>query len=110
MISIYHLRGTLAQMGLTSLLSFLDIERRTGVCTIWIRKRVIKLYLREGRLIDVERDERPADPHALLPGLIDLDRGEFEVAFRPVEREDRIGMTTTVLLLELTQRKDESDG
>ena len=110
LVSIYHLRGTLAQMGLTSLLSFLDLERRTGVCTLLIRKRTIKLYIRHGRLIDVERDGVAADPHALLPGLLELEQGEFEIAFRPVERRDRLGVSTTALLLEMAQRKDESHG
>lgn len=109
-VSIYHLRGTLAQMGLTSLLSFLDLERRTGVCTLYIRKRVIRLFLRHGRLIDVERDGRPADPYVLLPGLLELDQGEFEIAFRPVARKDRLGVSTTALLLEIAQRRDESNG
>lgn len=110
LVSIYHLRGTLAQMGLSSLLTFLDMERRSGVCTLHIRKRTIKLYIRNGRLIDVERDNLPADPHALLPGLLELDQGEFEIAFRPVDRRDRLGVSTMTLLLEIAQRKDERHG
>ncbi len=110
LISVYHLRGTLAQMSLTSLLSFLDLERRSGVLSLNIRKRRIQIFMRNGAVVDVERDGKSVDPHALLPGLLELDRGEFEIAFRPVEREDRVDTSTTGLLLELAKRKDESQG
>lgn len=110
LVSIYHLRGTLDQMNLTSLLSFLELERRTGVCSIWIRTQRIRLYVRDGQLIDLERDGRAADPYVLLPALMELEQGEFEVAFRPVKREDRLGVSTTGLLLELARPEDESDG
>ncbi len=107
LISVYHLCGTLAQRGLSSLLGFLDLERRSGVVSLTIRRRKIQLFIRNGRLIDVERDGRTTDPHALLPGLMELDQGEFEIAFRPVKRKDRLGVSTTALLLELAQRSDE---
>lgn len=101
-----HLRGTLDQVGLTSLLSFLELERRSCCLSVHQDHRSVGILVRQGQVIDVQAPGQHP-PRELLEELLFAGQGEFELAFQDVEGPDRLGVTTTTLLLEAACRHDE---
>lgn len=102
-----HLKGTLAQISLWSLLGFLETERRTGV--LWLRWGANRgeIYLHDGQVVDVSSSYREALPRDQVAHLLDWLDGEFKMQFVDVDREDRLGVSTTALLMDLAKEKDE---
>ncbi len=104
-----HMRGTLEQINLPSLLAFLDRERRSAtVCLNGQATGEVRLYLCKGRLVDisglegggVEKEQRR------LYQLLKLESGDFELSFTPVNRDDRFGISTPALLLDMAASTD----
>ena len=102
-----HMRGMLGQVGLASLLSFLEIERRSCHLTVGGSESPVTLLVRDGDIIDVQAPDG-AEPRDVLDELLDREQGDFEVVFQPVEGEDRLGVSTTTLLLDAARRSDEA--
>ncbi len=105
---VRHLQGALNQIPLPSLLSFLEFERRTGQLTVVHDEKTAKLFLREGRVVDLQTDPPARSPLEGIAEMMDWSNGTFEIVFQSVDVEDRIGVSTTALLLELAQKKDEA--
>lgn len=103
-----HLGGELAHIGLPSVLSLAGIERMTGVVQLARGPVTVRLYLRDGDVVDVV-DEGDADtaPREVLAELLRWDEGTFSVLLESVDRPDRIGVPTTALLLDLAREHDE---
>lgn len=96
--------GSLADMGVVDLVQTFEIGRKTG--TIDIRgERHGVIYFREGRVIDAELGRLQGE-NAFYRMLNTFD-GEFEVAFAPVDRAERIEVSTQGLLMEGMRRLDE---
>jgi DNA-binding response OmpR family regulator len=133
-LSSPSLRGDLAQMGLSSLLVLIELERKTGQLTLHSaveatidtsidlaihggaesvadpRAAVIGVVLvRDGRIVHA-RLENLADPvdAECVYHLLTWPAGDFEFTACLVEGEDRIGASTTALLIEAARRLDES--
>ncbi len=102
-----HMRGMLGQVGLASLLSFLEIERRSCHLTVGENEAAVTLVMRDGGIIDL-RSATDRPPREVLDELLDREQGDFEVIFQPVEGEDRLGVSTTSLLLDAARRRDEA--
>ena len=102
------LRGRLEQFALATVLTFLDLERRSGELTLFSKEAVGRVWLRQGRVIRARiegsrRTRRPA-----LYDLISWAEGRF--AFRQTDVEevaDEIGASTTMILLDAARRADE---
>jgi hypothetical protein len=101
-----HLTGLLSRIPLTTLCSLIELERLSGDLTIRRGTSTSKLFLREGRFVDVE--PYTADPRAELGKLLECRDGTFELDVAPVERADRIGTSMTQLLLDLACAADEA--
>ena len=65
------------------------------------------LFVREGRILDVE-SEIPGSSKQALGNLLGWSDGVFEFQFQKVERDDAIGQPTAVLLLDLARQSDEA--
>ena len=101
-----HMRGMLGQVGMASLLSFLEIERRSCHLMVGEPDSRVTLLVQNGNVIDVQSpDRRP--PRAVLDELLDREQGDFEVVFQSVDGEDVLGVSTTALLLDAARRRDE---
>ncbi len=103
------LRGSLAHVSLTTLLSFLEIERRTGILLLVRPDAVATLYLRDGAAIRVDL---PEELDHLLAGdrvrcLLSWNEGRFELADAMIHDEDTIGISTSALLLEHAQDQEQ---
>ena len=104
-------RGTLEQIGLPSLLSLLEMDRKTGMLVVIVEpeREKARLYLREGRLLRarLDRQETPANAE-LVYDLLGRTQGKFD--FRPgvIEPEDEIRTSTPMILMEGARRIDET--
>lgn len=96
--------GSLADMGVVDLVQTFEIGRKTGVIKLE-GERIGAIYFREGRVIDAELG-RLVGENAFYRMLNSAD-GKFEVQFCPVERADRIEVSTQGLLMEGMRRLDE---
>ncbi len=102
------LRGDLEQVGLTSLLSFIEMERMTGYVRVGpaVNGRIL---VREGRPVQVFVDTAEAgeSPRDRLFRLLDLRVGRFEFVPTTVDVQDEIQAGTSSLLLEHARVRDE---
>ena len=103
-----HLAGQLSRISLPSVLTLCQIERVTGVLRLEHGTSVILAYLREGELVDATVEGRDVPPRVALGEVLSWQEGTFAVAFEPVDREDRVGVPTTSLLLDLAREADEA--
>ena len=102
------LRGRLEQFGVATVLTFLDLERRSGELVLLASGEVGRLWLRQGRVVRarIEGSRRTRKP-AVYEML-----GWAEGRFAFVQSEvgavaDEIGAPTTMLLIEAARRTDE---
>jgi hypothetical protein len=101
-----HLAGLLARIRLPSLLSFLALERLSGVLTLERSGARGVLHLRDGQVVDAEVDGRTDNPRALVTELCGWSDGQFDFSLRQVNRLDRINQPTTALLAGVTPARD----
>jgi hypothetical protein len=105
-----HLSGLLSQIPVTTLMSLFDMEQLTGRLLVRTIGGVATLiFVRNGHIVDVECPTLPANPRELLMAVMRLPEGSFEFNVQPVARTDRIGTSTTALLLDLTRIIDERE-
>ncbi len=104
------LRGSLMDIGLATLLSLFEFERKSGVLLLLDHGEIARVFVAEGRCIKVESSTpngmtRPKDR---LMKLLDWNEGQFEFSPAAIGGRDEIGVTITQLLLEHARHSDES--
>ncbi|HEX2691548.1 MAG TPA: response regulator [Kofleriaceae bacterium] len=104
------LRGDLSQVGLSSLLILIEMERKTGL--LQIRAPMgpsAQILVREGKVVHARLDdaEEPVDAECIYY-LLTWGAGEFEFVMCLVEGSDRVNVSTTHLLMEGARLMDES--
>ncbi len=97
--------GSLADMGLVDLLQTIDVSRKAGVLQLTSGEKRGAIYFNEGRVIDAELGDLAGE--AAIYRFLVWSEGQFELDFREVRREDRIGVSTQGLLMEGMRRLDE---
>lgn len=103
------LRGRLEQFGLATVLTFLDLERRSGQVLVVTRDRVGRVWLRGGRVVSARIEGSRRVNRAAVYELLSWDRGRF--AFTQADMAgavDEINAPTTLLLVEAARRADEA--
>lgn len=104
------LRGDLEQVALPSVLTFLELERKTGVLFLVGAERTARLFLRDGRPMRAEIDSADGEKSRdLVWEVLAWPHGQFEFAAQDVACDDEIRMSVTSLLLELARRGDEAN-
>ncbi len=106
------LKGTLDQVGLPSMLAFLELERKSGLLEVLPTHRptTATIYFNDGRIVHAvmgENDEI-AGPEAVYAALT-WSAGEFAFEACEVNVQTTIVATTTHLLMESARRIDEAD-
>jgi DNA-binding response OmpR family regulator len=96
--------GNLADMGVVDLVQTFEVGRKTGLVRIE-GEHTGAIFFRDGRVVDAELGKLTGE-NAFYRVLNTFD-GKFEVHFAPVERPDRIEVSTQGLLLEGMRRLDE---
>ncbi|HVH41204.1 MAG TPA: DUF4388 domain-containing protein [Labilithrix sp.] len=102
-----HLSGLLTRIRLPTLCALFDMERLSGELTLERDGAKAVIYIRDGQLVDVEGFDDDLSPRVQIARLLAWDEGTFEFVVRPVDRADRVGMSTTALLLDLAREDDE---
>jgi DNA-binding response OmpR family regulator len=101
------LHGDLGRVALPSLLSFLEIEKKTGELLV-LGEGTARLFLLDGRLLRVELEGSTSDSRANMLQILGWTRGQFEFAAQDVSGADELRSGTTALLLDLARAADEA--
>jgi uncharacterized protein (TIGR02266 family) len=103
------LRGDLEQVSLASLLSFLELEKKTGVLLL-VGRQTARVFIESGRPLKVELDGTRAseDQRTLLGRVLDWTAGQFEFGAQDVACQDELRSSVTSILLEHARVHDES--
>ncbi|RPH65300.1 MAG: response regulator, partial [Myxococcaceae bacterium] len=96
--------GSLSDLGVVDLVQTFEVGRKTGLIRL-DGERSGTIYFRDGRVIDAELG-RLAGENAFYR-MLNTFEGDFEVQFVPVDRTERIEVSTQGLLLEGMRRLDE---
>jgi hypothetical protein len=102
-----ELTGSLEMLPACDLIQTLEAGRRSAVISLRAGARSATLWMREGQLCDALTSSGLQGESALFEALSWNDGG-FVVAFGPVGTPDRLGGSTTGMLLEWTRRSDEA--
>ena len=105
------LRGDLAQVALTSVLTLAEMERRTGSLLLTRGDETIALFLRDGAVVRIELPSQ----HDHKQGIdrffhaLRWKEGQFELSAGDVDVSDELGLPTSFVLLENARREDEAE-
>ena len=107
------LAGNLSEVGISSLLVLMDMDRNDGVLTVTREGETeveAKLFLRKGRPIVAEITglDEPRNELAIY-FILEWSEGRFAFEAGDVDREAEIDCSTTALLMEGARRIDERD-
>lgn len=102
------LRGELSQVPLSSVLSFIAQERRSGHLLVISGRKLATLAVDSGSLCSVKLAGTEGDAKARLFRVLDWTDGRFELASSQVDEPDELGTPIPSLLLEWAQAKDEA--
>ncbi|HSD87536.1 MAG TPA: response regulator [Kofleriaceae bacterium] len=105
------LRGDLSQVGLSSLLVLIEMERKTGLLQLRAPEGPsAQILVREGKVVHARLDEldEPVDAECVYY-LLTWGAGEFEFIACVVEGVDRVNVSTTHLLMEGARLMDEAN-
>jgi CheY-like chemotaxis protein len=103
-------RGTLDQIGLPTILTLVDMERKTGMLVLVLdpAKEKARLYFHEGRVVRAAYDKKDRPKNAeLIFELLSRAEGKFEFRNMVVDARDEIHSPTAHLLLEGARLIDE---
>ena len=105
------MRGDLSKIPLASLLSFAELERRTGILQIEHDGERATLHLREGAVMRVDLGGKPNELEGLsrLFHVLDWNGGRFELTSTEVFAQDVLQTPTSYALLEHARRTDETE-
>ncbi|MEJ7597627.1 MAG: DUF4388 domain-containing protein [Kofleriaceae bacterium] len=105
------LRGALGDIGLGTLLSLFEFERKSGVLLLLRAGEVARVFISEGKILKVEASipNGVSRPKERLMRLLDWREGHFEFSPAAVGNHDEVGISATQLLLEHARTHDEKN-
>jgi len=104
-------RGTLDQIGLPSILSLVDMERKTGMLVLILEpgKEKARLQFVDGRVVRAAYDKKDRPKNAeLVYELLGRTEGKFEFRNVMIDSKDEVHSPTAHLLLEGARLIDEA--
>jgi DNA-binding response OmpR family regulator len=103
------LRGDLAHLGVSAVLTILEMERKSGILVLRAPKFTGRVFMREGRALAAFFDDQPQPRGAdAVFAMLTWKLGKFEFTALEVDMEDQIKTSTTHLLMEGARRIDEA--
>ncbi len=100
-------RGAVSELGLPSLLTMIEQDRKSGVLTLTRSDHLAWLTFVDGRLVRVRSSDQRGDSRATLMRVLDWTDGFFELAAGGTEGEAELEDSITHLLLEHARITDE---
>ena len=99
--------GNLSDMGVVDLVQTLEMGKKSGALHVKSTKGLEAVcYFRDGRILDCELGNKVTGENAFYR-LLNWQDGEFAIEFKPIERDERIPVSTQGLLMEGMRRIDE---
>jgi DNA-binding response OmpR family regulator len=102
------LRGALAELGLSSLLTMFEQDRKTGQLSVTRDHFVAWIDVVEGKIVRARSSELDADSHQVLMAVLDWKDGYFELTSAPTQVTPDLDRTITHLLLDHARIRDEA--
>jgi CheY-like chemotaxis protein len=102
------LRGAVEQLGLPSLLTMLEQERKTGVLRLTRDETVAWLSFVDGRLVRARASDKRDDSRSTVMRVLDWTAGHFELSAGAAEGDPELDDSVTHLLLEHARVTDEA--
>ncbi len=125
------LRGSLVDIGLGTLLSLLEFERKSGVLLVlrtptgaagpgrdvrdvrdprdWNASELARVFVSEGKILKVETTTSRGTPKDRLMHLLDWSDGQFEFSPAEIGGRDELALSVTQILLEHARMRDEQN-
>jgi CheY-like chemotaxis protein len=103
------LRGNLVDIGLGTLLSLFEFERKSGILLLLRDGEIARLFVSDGKVLKVEGTLAPGTPRQRLMALLDWHAGQFEFSPCSIGGRDEIRTSVTQLLLEHVRTHDEQN-
>jgi CheY-like chemotaxis protein len=103
------LRGNLVDIGLGTLLSLFEFERKSGILLLLRDGEIARLFVSEGKILKVESNTGNGLPKQRLMRLLDWHVGQFEFSPCAIGGRDELHTTVTQLLLEHARVRDEQN-
>jgi len=103
------LRGSLVDIGLGTLLSLFEFERKSGILLLLRHGEIARVFVADGKVLKVEGSAGNGVPRDRIMRLLDWRDGQFEFTPASIGGRDEIGATVTQLLLEHARTKDEEN-
>lgn len=101
------LRGNLVDIGLGTLLSLFEFERKSGILLLLRDGEIARLFVSEGKILKVEGSASNGVPRQRLMQLLDWQAGSFEFSPCAIGGRDELNVTVTQILLEHARVHDE---
>jgi CheY-like chemotaxis protein len=101
------LRGSLVDIGLGTLLSLLEFERKSGVLLVLRSSELARVFVADGKILKVETTTGIGLPKDRLMRLLDWREGQFEFSPAEIGGRNELGLSVTQILLEHARRRDE---
>jgi CheY-like chemotaxis protein/Tfp pilus assembly protein PilZ len=102
------LRGSLGDIGLPTLLSLFEFERKSGILLLIRNGEIGRVFVADGRILKVEGNSPGGSPKDRLMRLLDWRDGQFEFSPAAIGGKDEVNVSITSLLLEHAQSLDEA--
>lgn len=103
------IRGQVDQIGLSSILVVLEMERKTGILLVERLQGTARLFLRKGRIIRADTEEPRLSGTAAVYEALNWTNGSFDFLSGDIGGVDEIQASTTYLLIEGARRFDEAN-
>ncbi|MBI3855223.1 MAG: response regulator [Planctomycetes bacterium] len=103
-------KGTLDQIGLPSILSLVDMERKTGMLVLILEpgKEKARIHFHDGRVVRAAYDKKDRPKNAqMIYELLAHTEGKFEFRNMMIDAKDEVQSPTAHLLLEGARLIDE---
>jgi CheY-like chemotaxis protein/Tfp pilus assembly protein PilZ len=101
------LRGNLVDIGLGTLLSLLEFERKSGVLLVMRTSELARVFISDGKILKVETTVGNGVPKDRLMRVLDWRDGQFEFSPAEIGGRDELGLSVTQVLLEHARVRDE---
>jgi CheY-like chemotaxis protein len=104
------LRGSIVDIGLGTLLSLFEFERKSGILLLLRHGEIARVFVADGRILKVEGSSGNGVPRDRVMRLLDWRDGQFEFTPCAIGGRDEIGASVTQLLLQHAHTRDEESG
>lgn len=102
------LRGSLIDIGLGTLLSLFEFERKSGILLLLNAGEVARIFVAHGKPLKVETSVGNGAPKERLMRLLDWRAGHFEFTPAAIGGRDELEVSVTQILLEHARVSDEN--